>query len=73
MPLLFSYGTLQQEAVQITTFGRRLRGHPDVLVNFELSTLKIEDKVRRSEWQERARDRDVHREDDHRVSGIVFE
>jgi hypothetical protein len=31
MPLLFSYGTLQQEAVQLSTFGRPLHGqlpHP---------------------------------------------
>ena len=26
MPFLFSYGTLQQEAVQLSTFGRRLDG-----------------------------------------------
>jgi Gamma-glutamyl cyclotransferase, AIG2-like len=43
MPFLFSYGTLRQEAVQISTFGRVLRGYPDALVGFELSTLKIED------------------------------
>jgi len=43
MPLLFSYGTLQQEAVQLSTFGRVLRGHRDELVGFELSTLRIED------------------------------
>ena len=43
MPLLFSYGTLQLEAVQVSTFGRRLHGEPDELVGFELSVLKIED------------------------------
>jgi gamma-glutamylcyclotransferase (GGCT)/AIG2-like uncharacterized protein YtfP len=43
MPLLFSYGTLQQEAVQLATFGRTLRGEPDELVGFEQSLLKIED------------------------------
>ena len=43
MPLLFSYGTLQQEAVQISTFGRRLRGEPDELVGFEQSMFRIED------------------------------
>jgi hypothetical protein len=43
MPLLFSYGTLQQESVQLSTFGRVLRGYPDALVGFELSTMKIED------------------------------
>jgi gamma-glutamylcyclotransferase (GGCT)/AIG2-like uncharacterized protein YtfP len=43
MPLLFSYGTLQQEAVQMSTFGRLLQGQPDELVGFEQSVLKIED------------------------------
>ena len=43
MPLLFSYGTLRQEAVQLSTFGRVLRGHPDQLVGFEQSVFRIED------------------------------
>jgi hypothetical protein len=43
MPLLFSYGTLQQEAVQMSTFGRLLPGEPDELIGFEQSLLKIED------------------------------
>jgi lactoylglutathione lyase len=43
MPLLFSYGTLQQEPVQMSTFGRLLQGQPDELVGFEQSLLKIED------------------------------
>jgi hypothetical protein len=43
MPLLFSYGTLQEEAVQLSTFGRLLRGHPDELIGFELSTLRVQD------------------------------
>jgi gamma-glutamylcyclotransferase (GGCT)/AIG2-like uncharacterized protein YtfP len=43
MPLLFSYGTLQQEAVQMATFGRLLQGHADALVGFEQSLLMIED------------------------------
>lgn len=43
MPLLFSYGTLQQETVQMATFGRQLQGEPDELVAFEQALLKIED------------------------------
>jgi len=43
MPLLFSYGTLQQPAVQLSTFGRLLEGRPDELVGFEQSVLRIED------------------------------
>ena len=38
MPLLFSYGTLQQADVQRETFGRILVGAPDALPAFELTT-----------------------------------
>jgi gamma-glutamylcyclotransferase (GGCT)/AIG2-like uncharacterized protein YtfP len=41
MPLLFSYGTLQEEAVQLATFGRLLRGQPDELVGFEQSLFRV--------------------------------
>ena len=42
---LFSYGTLQLEAVQMATFGRRLAGTRDALPGFQLSLLKIEDQA----------------------------
>jgi gamma-glutamyl AIG2-like cyclotransferase len=42
--LLFSYGTLQLEAVQIATFGRTLAGTSDALPGFELVSLEIEDQ-----------------------------
>jgi hypothetical protein len=41
--LLFSYGTLQLEAVQLATFGRRLTGTPDELPRFAQSLMKIDD------------------------------
>lgn len=40
---LFSYGTLQQEEVQLATFGRKLTGTRDALVGYRLSLLKIVD------------------------------
>jgi len=43
--LLFSYGTLQLEAVQMATFGRQLVGTSDALPAFELVLLKIEDQT----------------------------
>jgi hypothetical protein len=43
MPLLFSYGTLQREDVQLTTFGRRLSGTRDELVGFESSLVPVAD------------------------------
>ncbi|HST03067.1 MAG TPA: hotdog fold thioesterase [Usitatibacter sp.] len=39
MPLLFSYGTLQDEPVQVATFGRKLDGAPDRLPGFEAMLL----------------------------------
>jgi gamma-glutamylcyclotransferase (GGCT)/AIG2-like uncharacterized protein YtfP len=43
MPLLFSYGTLQQPNVQRATFGRELAGTPDSLVGYEQSLVAIDD------------------------------
>lgn len=43
MPKLFSYGTLQQEDVQLATFGRRLVGAPDALVGYRQSMMAIDD------------------------------
>ena len=36
MPILFSYGSLQREDVQLAAFGRRLGGWADELIGFEL-------------------------------------
>jgi hypothetical protein len=41
--LLFSYGSLQEEDVQLTTFGRRLNGQRDELVEFAHSLVRIDD------------------------------
>jgi hypothetical protein len=43
MPLLFSYGTLQHDDVQLKTFGRKLSGEKDLLNGYEPSLLKITD------------------------------
>ena len=43
MPLLFSYGTLQQEEVQLALFDRKLRGDQDELVGYEQALVLIED------------------------------
>ncbi len=40
---LFSYGTLQLEAVQIETFGRKLAGATDALVGFKKTLVEITD------------------------------
>src|SRR5690242_6574688 len=40
---LFSYGTLQQESVQLANFGRRLKGSPDVVTGWRLTAIEIKD------------------------------
>ena len=45
MPLLFSYGTLQHEEVQLSTFGRTLEGEKDLLIGYEPSLVRIPDPV----------------------------
>jgi gamma-glutamylcyclotransferase (GGCT)/AIG2-like uncharacterized protein YtfP len=74
MPLLFSYGTLQQEAVQMSTFGRLLQGRPDELIGFEQSLLEVEDSefVATSGKAHHAIVK-FNGRDDSRVSGTVFE
>jgi gamma-glutamylcyclotransferase (GGCT)/AIG2-like uncharacterized protein YtfP len=42
MSLLFSYGTLQQDTVQRSTFGRLLEGHKDELLGFEQDWVTVE-------------------------------
>ena len=41
--LLFSYGTLQLESVQLATIGRTLAGFADTLPRFARSMISIED------------------------------
>ncbi len=43
MEVLFSYGTLQQDGVQLAQFGRRLAGKPDALLGFRQEMVQITD------------------------------
>ena len=40
---LFAYGTLRQEEVQLSTFGRKLDGQPDSLIGYALKMIEILD------------------------------
>ena len=40
---LFSYGTLQQEGVQIASFGRHLKGTADAMTGYKQSLVEITD------------------------------
>ena len=41
---LFSYGTLQTESVQLSTFARRLDGRADALIGYRLRMIQIMDQ-----------------------------
>jgi gamma-glutamylcyclotransferase (GGCT)/AIG2-like uncharacterized protein YtfP len=74
MPLLFSYGTLQDEEVQRSTFGRLLQGQRDELVGFEPSLASIADPQVVSELGKTHHANVMFNgRDDSRVSGTVFE
>jgi hypothetical protein len=74
MPLFFSYGTLQQQDVQLSTFGKLLQGQSDELPGFEQSLVRIDGPhvVASSGKTHHANVRFTGR-DDSRVSGTVFE
>ena len=73
MPLLFSYGTLQDQKVQLSTFGRLLHGQRDELPGYEPSLVKIENSqlAARIGMTHHANVRFNGRKDS-RVSGTVF-
>ena len=74
MPVLFSYGTLQQDDVQLATLGRRLRGDRDELLRCEPSLVKIEDPAVVSATQKTHHANVTFNvNDSSRVPGTVFE
>jgi ribosomal-protein-alanine N-acetyltransferase len=74
MPLIFSYGTLQKEKVQLSTFGRLLIGAKDELSGFEKSLVEIDDSRTLTDTEKIHYDnvRLTDRNED-RVSGTAFE
>jgi gamma-glutamylcyclotransferase (GGCT)/AIG2-like uncharacterized protein YtfP len=74
VPLLFSYGTLQEREVQLSTFGRQLEGERDQLPGFEPSRVKIEDPhVVAALGRTHHANVTFSGRNDSRVSGTVFE
>ena len=74
MPLLFSYGTLQEEGVQLSAFGRRLDGERDALVGFEPSSVRIADpKVAAALGRTHHANVTFNGRQESRVSGTVFD
>jgi len=74
MPRLFSYGTLQQNDVQLSTFGALLQGQEDELPEFELSSVRIDDpQVVAATGMTHYANVTFNGRKDSRVSGTVFE
>ena len=74
MPLLFSYGTLQQTNVQESTLGRRLAGQRDELLMFEPSVVDIEDPLLvATSGQTHHANVTFNGNEQSRVTGMVFE
>jgi gamma-glutamylcyclotransferase (GGCT)/AIG2-like uncharacterized protein YtfP len=74
MPLLFSYGSLQQEDVQMSTFGRKLTGQKDLLIGYEPSLVKIVDADVAKRLKKLHHDNVAKTGDDwSNVQGTVFE
>jgi hypothetical protein len=74
MPMLFSYGTLQLEEMQVSLFGRPLRGTPDELIGFERSRVPIADPDVVASTGETHYDNILHNgQPGSRVTGTLFE
>ena len=74
MPRLFSYGTLQHEDVQISTFGRKLDGEKDLLIGYEPSLVRIPDPEVAKRLQRLHHDNVRHTGDEwSSVQGTVFD
>jgi gamma-glutamylcyclotransferase (GGCT)/AIG2-like uncharacterized protein YtfP len=74
MPLLFSYGTLQQADVQLAHFGRLLDGHRDELPQYERELIPIPDpQVVASSGMTHYANVTFNGREDSRVPGTVFE
>lgn len=71
--LLFSYGTLRQREVQLSTFGRVLEGHHDAIVGFNLDYVTITDpQVIATSGSDRHPILRPSERDDAAVEGMVF-
>ncbi|MEI6265370.1 MAG: gamma-glutamylcyclotransferase family protein [Sphingobacteriia bacterium] len=72
--LVFSYGTLQLEKVQLETFGRILNGSPDVLKGYELKMIEITDLSVLAKSEQRFHPMAIPSEDSNQqIEGVVFE
>ena len=70
---LFSYGTLQQEEVQLASFGRLLKGAPDALLGWKQEMVEITDPDVPAKSGKRFHPIVMQGDTADRVPGMVFE
>lgn len=73
MPLLFSYGTLQLDSVQLDSFGRLLQGDKDQLPYYKLEQLEITDTQVLASSRQQFHPIAVKGNPEDFVEGMVFE
>src|SRR5215469_3050999 len=73
MPHLFSYGTLQQDGVQMASFGRLLKGAPDTLPGWKREMVEITDPHVLAKSGERFHPIVVPGTTSDEITGMVFE
>ena len=73
MPLIFSYGSLREERVQLSTFGRRLEGWADAVVGYDRSSVINDDPEAVAVSGTREHANLVPATTAARVEGMVFE
>jgi hypothetical protein len=73
MARLFSYGTLQQDGVQMSSFGRLLKGAPDALPGWRCEMVEITDPDVLAKSGQRFHPILVRGAASDEVAGMVFE
>lgn len=71
---LFSYGTLQKDAVQLKLFGRLFTGTKDILKGYKVSSIEIKDQSFLTKGEQRMQLTAVNTGDQsNSIEGTVFE
>ena len=73
MPLIFSYGSLRREDVQLETFGRRLVGEPDSLPGWGATAVEVEDPGVRARFGATHDNATFTGRPESHIDGVVFE
>lgn len=73
MPLLFSYGTLRDPAIQLAVFGRTISGTADLLIGYTRESFEVRDRAFSDVYGSRHTIVQHTGHDDDRIPGTVLE